>query len=49
MLASVYIPIVQKELDIFQSTVWNHKIPEEYDGENFGTEINDDDLIQIAE
>ena len=69
MLAFIYIPVVQKELDIFRSTVWNHKRgrkqsnkqlptgipdhiyqnPEEYEGENFGTEINDDDLVQIAE
>ena len=25
ILSYVYIPVVQKELDVFRTTVWNHK------------------------
>lgn len=69
MLAFIYVPIIQKELDIFRTTVWNHKRgrkqpgkelptgipehiyenPEEYDGENYGVAIDDNDLVEIAE
>ena len=68
MLAYIFIPIVQKELDDFRCTVWNHKRgrkqdgkilptgipdiihenPEEYDAEDCGTAVTDDQLESVG-
>ena len=69
MLAFIYIPVIQKELDLFRTTVWNHgrgrkqpnkqlptgipevifENPEDYQGENYGVELNENELLDVAE
>ena len=69
MLAYIYIPVIQKELDIFRTTVWNHgrgrkqvnkqlptgvpdlifTNPENYNGQNYGLELSQDELIDVAD
>ena len=41
MLAFVYIPVVQKELDIFRETVWNHKRGRKQENKQLPTGIPD--------
>ena len=58
MLAYVYIPLLQKELDCFKDTVWNNHrgrkqrnkhLPDQYGGIKSGTHVSDEDLAEVAD
>ena len=57
MLAYIYIPVVQKELDVFRMSVWNnHRVRKQKDKElptcvpeHCGIPITDDQLREVAE
>jgi len=48
MLAFVYVPVLQKELDIFRTTIWNHKRGRKQENKMLPTGVPPDVLFEDA-